>query len=238
MEQIEDPNLATELPTLTERLKQTQDKIRYWVSDELNLILSTQTNKHESLLKEYSAEKEKLKHQITNKQKEDVATSKKLEEKCKQLSELKAELEQLCSVTQRLNSTKSETEAQIESTKKEIEEVKRDIAAPTEAKQKLEYLQQASKVFGSALGLTFRKTKGSKMQILFNNIDEKDPLMTFYFFLQIHGTTRKYVVMDPEPPIEGVEELVARVNETNDFRQFIIDMRQKFKETVKKSESQ
>ena len=37
------------------------------------------------------------------------------------------------------------------------------------------------------------KISGNRMQVIFTNIDEKDPEMMFYFFLQIQGTNRKYV---------------------------------------------
>jgi len=40
-------------------------------------------------------------------------------------------------------------------------------------------------------------------------------------------------VSDPEPSVEGLEKLVTQLNETNNLRQFMIDMRKAFKDSLK-----
>ena len=34
---------------------------------------------------------------------------------------------------------------------------------------------------------------GNRMQVIFTNIDEKDPSMQFYFFLQVQDGSRQYI---------------------------------------------
>ena len=41
------------------------------------------------------------------------------------------------------------------------------------------------------------------------------------------------LVTDPEPPTEGIQELVDKLNATNNIRAFMIEMRKKFKKTLK-----
>ncbi|XP_053374209.1 kinetochore protein Spc25-like [Mercenaria mercenaria] len=176
--------------------------------------------------------REKLQAACVRKQKEKGVTDKKLEEKCVQLENLKTELEKLYSLSQELHTTKAKCEAENKSVKTDIEQIKTDIDAPTQAKQELQYLNKASDIFSSMLGLTFKKTHGGRIQVIFTHIDEKDPLMAFYFFLQIQGPSRKYVVTDAEPSIDGVDDLVTQLNETNNLRHFMLAMRNKFKDTV------
>ncbi|XP_060581102.1 kinetochore protein Spc25-like isoform X2 [Ruditapes philippinarum] len=226
-------DLDDELQTLQVRLKQAQDKTDFWMKEEIKQLAANQSIKHEQVLKDLNDQKEKYEHIMSSKLKENIITDKKLEEKCAQLESLKTELEKLYTISQELHTTKAKYEAENRSVITDIEQIKKDIDAPTQAKQELNYLNKASDVFSSMLGLSFKKTHGGRIQVIFTHIDEKDPLMAFYFFLQIQGPSRKYVVSDVEPSVDGVEELVTELNKTNNLRRFMLEMRSKFKATVK-----
>lgn len=226
-------DLENELQMLQGRLKQTQDKASFWMKEEINELVDNQSAKHEQVLTEMQDQIEKYQNLVCSKRKENVITNKKLEEKCSQLENLKTELEKLYTISQELHAKQAKYEEENELVKQDVEQIRKDIDAPTQAKQELEYLNKASDIFSSMLGLTFKKTHGGRIQVIFTYIDEKNPLMAFYFFLQIQGPSRKYVVSDVEPAVGGVDELVKQLNENNNLRQFMLAMRNKFKETIK-----
>lgn len=233
MEMMEsDSDLDLELERLKSRLKQTRDKAAFWTSDEITTLASEKSRAHKESLEELQDQKEKYQALLTTKKENALLSDRELEEKCSQLENLKKELERLCALTQELHGVRAEEEKKVSAVKQDIDQLKKDIAAPTKARQKLEYLNKASSIFSSMLGQTFKKTTGNRIQVIFTQIDEKDPLMPFYFFLHLQGAGRKYVVSDPQPAVEGLEELVTELNRTNNIRQFMIAIRNKFKNTL------
>ncbi|WAQ93884.1 SPC25-like protein [Mya arenaria] len=124
------------------------------------------------------------------------------------VEQLRSELEELYAISRQTSTNGTQLQANIDK-----------IEAPSKAKQKLEYLEKAR----------------NRMQVVLTQIDEKEPEAPFYFFLQIQGVSRKYVVSDIEPPIEGLDELTAELNTSNDLQRFICQVRSLFQQSVKTS---
>ncbi|KAH3698712.1 kinetochore protein Spc25-like [Dreissena polymorpha] len=214
--------LVQELQSLRERLQQARGKLQFWMKDEMDQLLQARTTHHQSVLKTLQIEK---------------LDNEKYNAEVKQLSQtvenLRNELEELYTVTHGMSEKAVKTEEEVEVLKQNISDLKNEIEIPTKAKQKLEYLENGSKVFGEALGLEYRKTKGNRIQVIFTQIDEKNPKTPFYFFMRLEGPSRKYVVSDVEPPVEGLQELTQELIQTNNLRKFMIQVRRKFQALVK-----
>ena len=67
------------------------------------------------------------------------------------------------------------------------------------------------------------------MQVIFTNIDEKDPSSQFYFFLQIEGSSRKYVGKSGKTPGSGCSKLMTSLIKSSlKFQTFIPEICQYF----------
>nr|KAG5709360.1 hypothetical protein BaRGS_029209 [Batillaria attramentaria] len=95
---------------------------------------------------------------------------------------------------------------------------------------KLQELNRAVDLFRDRLGLTFKKTSGNRLQMVFTNIDHKDPSSPFYFFVQVEDG--KYHISDCEPAIPDLDTLVDKLNKTNNLRSFVVAVRKRFKKLV------
>ena len=80
-----------------------------------------------------------------------------------------------------------------------------------------------------ALTVTVCSASGNRMQVIFTNIDEKDPSSQFYFFLQIEGSSRKYVGKSGKTSGSGCSKLTTSlVNSSLKFQTFIPEICQYF----------
>ena len=83
------------------------------------------------------------------------------------------------------------------------------------------------------LGLDFEKIHDERLRLVFTQIDALDPTRKFAFNVRVSGDgDEAYTVDDVEPPVAGLDALVAHLNETNDFSVFVQMMRRKFIETA------
>ncbi|KAL8603689.1 hypothetical protein ACOMHN_017186 [Nucella lapillus] len=97
---------------------------------------------------------------------------------------------------------------------------------------KLKELNRAVELFRDRMGLSFKKTSGNRLQMVFTNIDHKDPDCPFYFFIKVdHG---KYVISDCEPAVPDLDSLVEKLNSTNNLRSFVVAVRKRFKKLAEK----
>ncbi|XP_052773316.1 kinetochore protein Spc25-like [Mya arenaria] len=212
--------LEQELSSLQPHLRQAQEKVGAWMKDDLDEQFHNAAHHHEQALLA-----------AAHKRKDNV----KVNQLYGVVEQLRSELEELYAISRQTSTNGTQLQANIDSLKSDISQLKQEIEAPSKAKQKLEYLEKASGIFGEMLGLRFKKTKGNRMQVVLTQIDEKEPEAPFYFFLQIQGVSRKYVVSDIEPPIEGLDELTAELNTSNDLQRFICQVRSLFQQSVKTS---
>lgn len=78
------------------------------------------------------------------------------------------------------------------------------------------------------LGLEFEKIHDDRLRLVFTQVDALDPTRKFAFNVRVADEDASYSVDGVEPPVAGLEALVAQLNATNDFSVFVQLMRRKF----------
>lgn len=86
--------------------------------------------------------------------------------------------------------------------------------------------------FYKRLGLEFEKIHDERLRLVFSQIDALDPTRKFAFNVRVSDADESYSVDGVEPPVAGLEALVAQLNESNDFSAFVQMMRRKFVEAA------
>jgi len=89
-------------------------------------------------------------------------------------------------------------------------------------------LGKAIGCYSQRLGLTFSPSLDG-IHMIFTNIDPKNADRQFSLELAANGS---YHVIDCSPMIDGLEELVASLRASNDFKVFVVRVRQCFKSMV------
>mmetsp|Transcript_13008 Transcript_13008/g.47535 ORF Transcript_13008/g.47535 Transcript_13008/m.47535 type:complete len:229 (-) Transcript_13008:1664-2350(-) len=96
---------------------------------------------------------------------------------------------------------------------------------------KLDALHRATRFYEDRLGLRFAHAINDELQVIFTQIDPKDPSRQFCFSVRVHDSG-VYDVTQCEPKVDGIAEMVETLNSSNNFSNFVKAMRKKFKETV------
>ena len=86
--------------------------------------------------------------------------------------------------------------------------------------------------FYKRLGLEFEKIHDERLRLVFTQIDALDPTRKYAFNVRVSDADESYSVDGVEPPLAGVDALVAQLNEGNDFSTFVQLMRRKFVEAA------
>ncbi|XP_002742409.1 kinetochore protein Spc25-like [Saccoglossus kowalevskii] len=97
-------------------------------------------------------------------------------------------------------------------------------------KSRAEELERAAEYFQDRLALEFKKLSGERMQIIFTNIDPDQQDKKYVITVKI--TENQYEVTECDPAVEGLDEMVVKLNKTSHFSLFIINLRRKFREMV------
>ncbi|PIK41047.1 putative kinetochore protein Spc25 [Apostichopus japonicus] len=92
---------------------------------------------------------------------------------------------------------------------------------------RLSELTKAEEFFKQRMGLRFKKLDSENLQFVFTNIDPKDHERVYYFTIKVIG--KEYHVTDCCPQVEAMEELVQKLNKSNNLMEFAVTVRQKFK---------
>jgi len=95
--------------------------------------------------------------------------------------------------------------------------------------QKTKSLELEDALFRKHLGLDVKKVKGGHLQFRFTNISDKNPDRIYHFTLGL-DENRKYLVPLMEPTIPDLEELLDKLNSTNDLDKFVHTVRRRFKD--------
>ncbi|KAK6165951.1 hypothetical protein SNE40_022755 [Patella caerulea] len=180
--------------------------------------------RHEDKLLKASGERKRL-EQFTEEEKVNQQ-----DKKC-QLEVLEKELNQLL---QEMESKEEENKLALESLDNIVsdkEAMKEKIeTSEKQANACLKDLQNMEEIFQERLGLKFVKTADQRLQVIFTNIDPKDPSAAFSFAVKV--LNGKYEVSNAQPEIENLELLTEKLNKTNSFRSFIITVRKYYCSTV------
>lgn len=86
--------------------------------------------------------------------------------------------------------------------------------------------------FYKRLGLEFEHLSDRGLTLIFTQIDPLHPERRFTFDVGIAGETEAYVISNVEPPVPGVEALIAALNAEGDFGHFTREMRRRFVEVA------
>lgn len=88
-----------------------------------------------------------------------------------------------------------------------------------------EDLQEIISWYNRVLGLRIEGGRGG-IKVMFNNITPKDPTEEYSFVIKLKHDTYKLLKCDPQ--LNGTEELIDGLNQTNGFFKFVRIMREKF----------
>jgi len=87
-------------------------------------------------------------------------------------------------------------------------------------------------MFQDNLGVRFKRVSGERLQVVFTCLNSRAVDVNANFIVKIAGENRSYEVTSCDPPVPDLEALVSKLNETNDFKSFVIIMRRRFKDLV------
>ncbi|KAK7110643.1 kinetochore protein Spc25-like [Littorina saxatilis] len=204
-------DIREELPKLKSMLSMTSSKMDRWFGEE----------KH-SILRENQAQVQAVEE-----------AKRDLPEKAGRLQTLHKELTALTSTVDTHIHEKELVAEEQEHARHSIEKEQELLLAQEKTvDEKLKELRKGVELFKDRLGLSFKKTTGNRLQIVFTNIDHKDPDCPFYFFLQVDNG--KYIISDCEPPVPDLDALVEKLNSSNNLRSFVVAIRKHFKKLVQK----
>lgn len=199
---------ATALESLQSTLQETKDKVvRLWAGVELQHQLKNVTDTHEANIAKLRA------------------VEKHIEELNSLQVALKAVKEQMDDAL--LHKEKNEELMQrlkAETDKYKQMQVAKEMSVATVKKE----LDKAADWCRSRFALQLKKVSGGRLQLVFTRIDYKDQAKPFYFSVKVNED-KSYSVSDCVPPIADLDGLVKKLNDTNNFRSFVIVVRQCFK---------
>ncbi|XP_064614657.1 kinetochore protein Spc25-like [Liolophura sinensis] len=231
MDALIDENPNWELEQVRETTKQVQTKLlNGWIEEELRRNTREMLRKREIT----ASEKQDQILQLQNclkKLKEDAATNKnEIHEREKELDEMIEGVRRVKLQVDDFLREKETMQETVDTLKKRLEREREYLSLQENATQsKLVELRKGLDWFQQRMGLEFRKTQDKKFQLIFTCVDRDDPKRPFYFSVKIEETGA-YEVSDCNPPIKDLEALVEKLNQTNDFRSFMITMRSRFKQ--------
>lgn len=97
--------------------------------------------------------------------------------------------------------------------------------------QKLQALQTAVEVYGERLGLRFEIGDEEDLKFAFKYIDPEDHDREFVIAVRVVNES-EYQVVDCQPEMAGLGEMLAECNRTNDLSKFVRSVRAGFKTLV------
>jgi hypothetical protein len=141
------------------------------------------------------------------------------------LSAMKLESETLPTEVAKFNEENDRRAQRVSGRKAEREaEVARQKETVNELEAKLARFKQ--------LGLHFVRAANDALTLVFTLIDPRDHMREFEFSVRVDEATDAYVLRSCCPEVEGVDALIQRLNEDNDFSRFVQSMRVEFKKVV------
>ncbi|KAK3587959.1 hypothetical protein CHS0354_014477 [Potamilus streckersoni] len=228
-----------ELRNFKNMLSQTQEKMESWMGEEFLKLEKGLKLKEDQLLQKSKEEKAVITDKIKKIKEDAKSQSHALKAKSEKLEKLKQKLEEIDTHTDAMLDTREKLESDLEVAFKQIAKQKEVIASQDkECQKKLDYLRKAAAVFENRLGLKLRKTRGGRMQFVFDKIDPEEEDRIFCFFLKLEGADRKYIVQDCDPEIDDLALLTEKLNQTNNLKSFVIAMRKRFKAKVSRKKLQ
>ncbi|KAK2177575.1 hypothetical protein NP493_591g02001 [Ridgeia piscesae] len=199
---------AAALESLQSTLQETKDKVvRLWAGVELQHQLKNVTDTHEA----------------------NIAKLRAVEKRIDELNSLQMALK---AVKQQMDNAllhKEKNEEIMQRLKAETDKCKQmQVAKEMSVAAVKKELDKAADWCRSRFALQLKKVSGGRLQLVFTRIDYKDQAKPFYFSVKVNED-KSYSVFDCVPLITDLDDLVKKLNDTNNFRSFVIVVRQRFK---------
>ncbi|XP_059172780.1 kinetochore protein Spc25-like [Physella acuta] len=125
-------------------------------------------------------------------------------------------------------------ELMIKAYQEELEHLQSEQKAFTDSNDldnKQKHLEEEKDLFSKVYGLQIIKVKGGWLQFIFTQIDPSDPQSRFLFSLKLDDY-RRYIGGDCQPLINDFEDLIKKLNSTNNLGMFVHSIREKFKQSI------
>ncbi|CAL1539218.1 unnamed protein product [Lymnaea stagnalis] len=204
------------------QLQQARQRIEKWCESELEIVLKivkikNSTNEVDNLNKQIQDLISKIKSQQKIKKKayiSKVQVQKELQSECEVKRSSRAGKEKLIAT---LKEEITHLQVQLDSFKKR----------GTHCDEKFKLLEEEEVLSCKLLGLQIKKVKGPWLQFVFTQIDVNKPESCCFFLLKI-DESRKYIVGDCQPKVRDIDQLLERLNSTNNLRAFVHAMRKRF----------
>ncbi|KAL9967093.1 hypothetical protein ACROYT_G025257 [Oculina patagonica] len=222
-----------ELENLGLNLKKVQEKfLNEWTGESFRKARLEDKESQDNMLTDG---KEKMKHLEETINQYHVQSEKNLEvlrQRAEEVANLEKELRELQITAERLVEKRNQNQNHLEETECRLQKQQQEISAKEQSTSyKIKQFTKGTEYFKERLGLSFKKVDEEHLQFVFKYIDPKDEEKPFVFTVAITNQD-KYNVKDCMPEVEGLTEMVEKLNSTNNFSKFVITMRKKFKDLV------
>ena len=234
MEQKLEQERQEELELLKSKLSQIQQKfLNEWTGETLTNLIKL---RHQQVSENVQRGQENVKA-FENKIAQDRAKIDQLaKDKNEQeniISSNEKELELLNLEAEQLSKKALLREKQLDDGKKQNTQEEQVIQKAKEKTMlKMNQYTKGISFFQDYLGFTFEKLDKDHLKFVFKYIDPKNPEASFSFTVKVDEDTGIYNIKDCSPMINELADLVGKLNKTNDFTQFVVSVRQGFKELV------
>lgn len=227
-------SLTEELNSLKTSLTQTREKfISDWTTDQYDQFKNRQTKLYRANCKLDRDTITQHGENIENLLKQTDVSKKGIEEKTTRLAFLKQELEQMSKDISKTLNCKETVSMEIQQALQYIEQNQQTLkTTTTDLDHKQADLETQASVYRENLDLQMRKISGGKIQFIFSSLDRNNPETTCYLFIKLSEADRKYIVTDVEPPVADLDQLVDKLNNTNDLKSFMVAMRKRFQQIL------
>ena len=227
-----EPTAAESVALLDEKLRkemvEAQASVARWTTEQKRIIdslaLHAQTTLEED--KENLALRREQLHALTNA--EQMLQQQRREENSK-IEEIRKEIELLKSQEDILPNDHARLVKSLDQQRQlELQQELAFQEATRSKEQKLDELEKGCVAYRSMLGLEFERVGDERLKLVMTNIDARAPSAVFSFTVFVDASDN-YHIEQCEPNIETLPELIAELNQTNDFSAFVRSARREFK---------
>jgi len=226
-------NYESELTTFCQRLthnEKTCSTILTACSTNIKDCLVTQQNNYKQdkdQIVDLEAKIESLRESIKN-----VVGNK--DRAGREYQQLSQELEQLQMETNKKIKERDTNKSRLEEVKKHLNEKEQIIGEAEKKKQeKIKNAEKALSLYTNNLGVRIEVSKTQRQSMIFimTQISKSNP--TQEFILELRLENDKYCLMNSVPQLPNIQNLEDRLNQTNNWRGFILHVRKLFQDISK-----
>ena len=176
-----------------------------------------------------------------------VALRKKIDEYRTEASKIKGDLVTVKALEKKLEEESENLDSQYRQMPERLSELRRkeEVARRKLAQLSTEVMKHSKETnqmnndltygiiaFKKRLGLDFQRLGANRLKLSFTQIDPRNHSLVFSFSIHVDETDR-YNMIDCSPFVSGTDELLATLNSSNDFSEFVRAMRCKFRALCK-----